>query len=113
MSILSDNLGHLRRMCRATASECPKHRQKRRFVERERCHLDHNMNRPRKTTCGAHSAGVYWNRGSNGLNPREGIITYNRSSLKNKEFHGSNGLNPREGIITSLFTYGRTSCFFV
>ena len=76
MSILSDNLGHLRRMCRATASECPKHRQKRRFVERERCHLDHNMNRPRKTTCRAHSAGVYWNRGSNGLNPREGIITY-------------------------------------
>src|SRR6266511_1773180 len=54
---------NLRRMLRATASEWPKHRQQRRFVERERCHLDHNMNRPRKTTCGAHSAGVYWNRG--------------------------------------------------
>jgi len=37
---------------------------------------------------------------SNGLNPREGIITYRFVCHARHSARSSNGLNPREGIIT-------------
>jgi len=48
---------------------------------------------------------------SNGLNPREGIITVARDALGGGLSVRSNGLNPREGIITLHRRYAKQATF--